>query len=74
MDPRVSILTASPFEFYALRNLFKQSKYIVYFGICPPFLTIELLKPCDFLSDKSTKSIFCSNSWSLVPVPETQGS
>lgn len=27
--------------------------------------------PCNFLSDNSTKNIFCSNIWSLILVPDT---
>ena len=28
--------------------------------------------PQDFLSERSTRSIFCSNVWSLIPVPDTE--
>lgn len=38
----------------------------------PPFLVTKLLKPYNFLSVKSTRTIFCSNIWFLLLVPDTQ--
>lgn len=33
----------------------------MYIGVCPPVAGTELQNPCEFLSDKSTRTIFCSN-------------
>ena len=44
----------------------------IYIGLCPGFLPQSSSNPCNFLSDKSTRSIFYFNIWSLNPILDTK--
>lgn len=40
-------------------------KYSIYIGVCLQFLTQDSQNPCKSLSDKSSRSIFCSTEMTL---------
>lgn len=50
--------------------LWNNRKFI--YCLLPPVLGTEFLKPCNFLSEKSIRGIFCSNIWLLTLVPDVE--
>lgn len=44
------------------------------FGLCFQCLVQSSENLCNFLSDKGSRNIFCSNIWLLIPVPDKRAS
>lgn len=43
-------------------------------GLCPWFFSQNSQTLVNFLSDTGTRNIFCYNTWSLSPIPDTRAS